>query len=113
MDLHLAIPEILPVDSAELSICFANALENAIKACEELPRNERKIILRCIHKPAFMFEIENPYKGRITFGRNGLPIPTKTGHGLGTRSIMAFCEKHNAFYDFSAEGGWFRVMITL
>ena len=113
IDLHLAIPEILPVDSAELSICFANALENAIKACEELPRNERKIILRCIHKPAFMFEIENPYKGRITLGRNGLPISTKTGHGLGTRSIMAFCEKHNAFYDFSAEGGWFRVMITL
>ena len=113
IDLHLAIPEILPVDSAELSICFANALENAIKACEELPRNERKIILRCIHKPAFMFEIENPYKGRITFGRNGLPISTKTGHGLGTRSIMAFCEKHNAFYDFSVEGGWFRVMITL
>ena len=113
IDLHLAIPEILPVDSAELSICFANALENAIKACEELPRNERKIILRCIHKPAFMFEIENPYKGRITFGRNGLPISTKTGHGLGTRSIMAFCEKHNAFYDFSTEGGWFRVMITL
>ena len=107
IDLHLAIPEILPVDSAELSICFA------IKACEELPRNERKIILRCIHKPAFMFEIENPYKGRITFGRNGLPISTKTGHDLGTRSIMAFCEKHNAFYDFSAEGGWFRVMITL
>ena len=113
IDLHLAIPEMLPVDSAELSICFANALENAIKACEELPKNERKIILRCIHKPAFMFEIENPYKGRITFGRNGLPNSTKTGHGLGTRSIMAFCEKHNAFYDFSAEGGWFRVMITL
>lgn len=113
VDLHLAIPETLPVDSAELSICFANALENAIKACEELPENERKIILRCIHKPAFMFEIDNPYKGQITFGRNGLPNSTKTGHGLGTRSIIAFCEKHNAFYDFSTEGGWFKVMITL
>ena len=111
--LHLAIPETLPVDSAELSICFANALENAIKACEQLPENERKIILRCIHKPAFMFEIENPYKGQITFGRNGLPASSKAGHGIGTRSIMAFCEKHNAFYDFSAEGGWFKVMITL
>ena len=113
VDYHLAIPETLPVDSAELSICFANALENAIKACEELPENERKIIIRCIHKPAFMFEIDNPYKGQITFGRNGLPNSAKTGHGLGTRSIMAFCEKHNAFYDFSAEGCWFRVMITL
>ena len=111
--LHFSIPEILPVDSAELSICFANALENAIKACEKLPENERKIIISCIHKPAFMFEIKNPYKGQITFGKNGLPNSNRTDHGIGTRSIMAFCEKHNAFYDFSTEGGWFRVMITL
>ena len=110
---HLAIPETLPVDSSELSICFANALENAIKACENLPKNERKIIIRCIHKPAFMFEIENPYKGIITFGKNGLPVSTRIGHGFGTRSILAFCEKHNAFYSFSAEDGWFKIMITL
>ena len=110
---HLAIPESLPVDSAELSICFANALENATKACTELPENERKIIIRCICRPAFMVEIANPYKGQITLGRNGLPTSTRTGHGTGTRSIMAFCEKHNAFYDFSTEGGWFKLMITL
>lgn len=110
---HLAIPENLPVDSAELSICFANALENATKACAELPENERKIIIRCIYKPAFMFEIANPYKGQITLGRNGLPTSTRTGHGTGTRSIIAFCEKHNAFYDFSTEGGWFKLVITL
>ena len=110
---HLAIPETLPVDSSELSICFANALENAIKACENLPKNERKIIIRCIHKPAFMFEIENPYKGIITFGKNGLPVSTRIGHGFGTRSILAFCEKHDAFYSFSAEDGWFKIMITL
>ncbi|MEI3229242.1 MAG: ATP-binding protein [Lachnospiraceae bacterium] len=113
VNLHLAIPKTLPVDSAELSICFANALENAIKACEKLPTNERKIIIRCIHKPAFMFEIKNPYQGKVSLGRNGLPDSTKMGHGIGTRSIMAFCEKHNAFYDFSAEGGWFRVMVSL
>ena len=113
VELHLAIPETLPVDSAELSICFANALENAIKACEKLPKNERKIIVKCIHKPTFMFEIENPFKGRITFGRNGLPQSPQTGHGIGTRSIMAFCEKHNAFYAFTAEGGWFKILVTL
>ncbi len=110
---HLAIPESLPIDSAELSICFANALENATKACTELPENERKIIIRCICRPAFMFEIANPYKGQITFGRNGLPTSTRTGHGTGTRSIMAFCEKHNAFYNFSTEGGWFKLVIAL
>ncbi|MBP3477801.1 MAG: sensor histidine kinase [Lachnospiraceae bacterium] len=113
VELHLAFPQTLPVDSAELSICFANALENAIKACEKLPKNERKIIVKCIHKPTFMFEIANPYKGRITFGKNGLPQSPETGHGIGTRSIMAFCEKHNAFYAFTAEEGWFKIVVTL
>ncbi len=113
LKLRLAIPDTLPIDSAELSICFANALENAIKACEKLPRNERQIVIQCIHKPAFMFEIKNPYRGSVTFGKNGLPNSPGTGHGIGTRSIMAFCDKYHAFYHFSAEGGWFNLVITL
>lgn len=112
-ELYLAIPESLPVDSAELSICFANALENAIKANEKLPKNERKMIVKCIHKPTFMFEIENPYTGRISFDKNGLPQALKTGHGIGTRSIMAFCERHNAFFTFTADGSWFKLVVTL
>lgn len=113
VELHLSIPEILPVDSADLSICFANALENAIKACEKLPQNERKIAVKCIHKPTFMFEIGNSYQGRVIIGRNGLPQSREKGHGIGTRSIMAFCQKHNAFYAFAAENGWFTITVTL
>lgn len=60
-----------------------------------------------------MFEIENPYHGQISFRKNGLPKPHESNHGIGTRSIMAFCEKHNAFYAFSAQGGWFKLVITL
>ncbi len=110
---RLSFPQTLPIDSAELAICFSNALENAINACERLPKNRRKIVIRCIHTPQFMFEIENPYRGRISFGRNGLPQSHKPDHGLGTRSIMAFCEKHNAFYSFSTESGWFKLVIAL
>lgn len=113
LELHLAIPEILPVDSADLSICFANALENAIKACEKLPKNERKITVKCIQKPTFMFEIANTYRGDVIIGRNGLPQSLEKGHGIGTRSIKAFCEKHHAFYVFAAENGWFTITVTL
>lgn len=73
----------------------------------------REKLLSLYLQAAFMFEIANPYKGQITFGRNGLPTSTRTGHGTGTRSIMAFCEKHNAFYNFSTEGGWFKLVIAL
>lgn len=110
---RLSIPETLPVDSAELAICFSNALENAIHACEKLPEGRRRIVIRCIHTPQFMFEIGNSCRGPVTFGRDGLPQSDRPGHGIGTRSIMAFCEKHNAYYSFSAEDGWFKLVIAL
>ncbi len=113
LETSLAIPDILPVDSAELAICFANALGNAIKSCEKLPENERKIIVKCITKPKLMFEIANPYKDKITFNKNNLPKSPENSLKMGIRSIMAFCEKHDAFYAFTAEDGWFKVTVAL
>ena len=60
-----------------------------------------------------MFEIENPQPDRITFGRNGLPHLPEGGMEAHIRSIVAFCEKYDAFYTFTAEDGWFKVMVTL
>lgn len=112
LETRFSIPDALPVDSAELSIVFANALENAITACCRLPEEERKIICKCIQKPKLMLEVSNPYAGTITFSNDGLPMPDEYGHGIGTRSIMAFCKKNDVFYNFTAENGWFTVMIV-
>ena len=60
-----------------------------------------------------MFEIENPQPDRITFGRNGLPLLPEGGMEAHIRSIVAFCEKYDAFYTFTAENGWFKIMVTL
>ena len=109
----LAIPDTLPVDSAGLAICFANALRNAIEYCKELPEKERKIVFKCIAKPKLMFEIGSPYQGRIILDRNGLPKSPEGGVGTHIRSIVAFCERHDAFYSFTAENGWFKVTVAL
>ena len=95
------------------AICFANALGNAIECCEKLPEEKRKIIFHCIGKPKLMFEIKNPQPDRITFGRNGLPRLPEGGMETRVRSIVAFCEKYDAFYSFTAENGWFKLTITL
>ena len=109
----VTIPEVLPVNSAGLAICFANALGNAIECCEKLPEEKRKIIFKCIGKPRLMFEIENPQPDRITFDRSGLPRLPEGGMEAHIRSIVAFCEKYDAFYSFTAENGWFKVIVTL
>ena len=40
------------------------------------------------------------------------PVSHEEGHGLGTRSIVAFCEKYGAFYEFKATDKKFIVRIS-
>ncbi|MEZ3502625.1 MAG: ATP-binding protein [Lachnospiraceae bacterium] len=110
---NLAIPDKLPVDAAELSTVFANALENAIHACSRLPQEERRIICRCISRPQLMFEISNPYAGKVIFDCHGLPVAAENGHGIGVRATAAFCKKHGALCTYKAENGWFAIQIVL
>lgn len=101
------------VRSAELSMVFANALENAIYACISLPEERRDLICTCISHPSLVFELANPYPGAIHFDRDGRPVAQTSGHGIGTRRISAFCEKHGACCIYEAKGGWFRLRIAL
>ncbi|MDE6662612.1 MAG: GHKL domain-containing protein [Lachnospiraceae bacterium] len=113
LETHLSLPDALPVDSGEFSIVIANALENAIKACCTFPEEQRIIIFRCIYKPKLMLEISNPCDDDVVFSQDGIPLSKEKEHGIGTRSIMAFCKKHNAFCSFSAENGYFTLKVIL
>jgi len=109
----LDLPEELSVDSAELSTVFANALENAIHACAALPEEQREIVCTCISHPSLMFDIANPYRGDLHFDEQGRPVAQTPGHGIGVRSISAFCEKHDACCVYEAKDGRFHLKIAL
>lgn len=113
LEIEIALPEELPVDALELSIVFANALENAMEAVRNLPEDRRRILCRSVAEPRFIVEISNPYAGRIAFNHRGIPVADKPGHGIGTRSIVAFAEKYGALCLFRAEDGWFRLRLAM
>lgn len=113
MEMSVALPGELPVDALELSIVFANALENAIRAVEKLPPDQRRILCKSVPTPRFMMEISNPYAGEVAFDPKGLPLSGKAGHGIGTRSIVAFAEKYGALCRFQADKGWFKVQLAV
>ena len=113
VDAHIALSEKLPVDEAELAIVFSNALENAIRACMCLPKEQRELCCRVISYPGLMFEFSNTCAGTVRFDEMGLPIPSRRGHGIGSHSIAAFCEKHGASYRYTAENGRFSLRIIL
>lgn len=108
----LSFPNPLPMNETELATVFANAIENAIHACEKLPEEKRELSVKAITTPHFMVQVANSFDGLAEFDKNGLPISHEEGHGFGTRSIAAFCEKYGAFYEFKATGDTFYLRIT-
>ena len=108
----LSFPEPLPVDEAELATVFANAIENAIHACEKLDADKRRIDVKVLTSPRFMLQISNSYDGAVEFDENSIPVTHEEGHGFGTRSIVAFCNKNKAFYEFKADSEMFRLRIS-
>lgn len=109
----LAIPNELPVDATDLSVVVANALENAVHACENLPKEDRVIRCKYVVTPRHMLQISNPYAGTVTFDENGHPTTDRAEHGIGTRSIVAFCDKYGATLDYKVKDGWFHLRIVL
>lgn len=113
MESRLTIPDTLPVDATELSTVFANALENAIHACEKVSPEQRRITCTCAASPRLRFEVANPYAGKVRFGPDGLPVSERPGHGIGIHSITAFAEKNHAVCRFVTENGWFKMQMVL
>ena len=113
VDARIAVAAPLPADEAELAIVFSNALENAIHACARLPEEQREILCKAISYPNLMFECSNPFAGVIQFDEKGLPVSARPGHGIGSHSIAAFCEKHGASYQYTAENGRFTLRVIL
>ena len=113
MESQLTIPDTLPVDATELSTVFANALENAIHACEKVSPEQRRITCTCAASPRLRFEVANPYAGKVRFGPDSLPVSERPGHGIGIHSITAFAEKNHAVCRFVTENGWFKMQMVL
>ena len=109
----LSLEQTLPVPPEELSVVIANALENAIIACENLPEEKRYIKCKCIQSPQLIFSISNPFEGEVEIDSRGAPVNREVGHGIGVRSTVAFCEKHNAVVDYKIEDGVFSIRIVI
>ncbi|MBS6953342.1 MAG: GHKL domain-containing protein [Enterocloster asparagiformis] len=115
VDIRMTLAPELPVDETELSTVFANALENAIHACEKLPEGApRHIEVSAVSSPMFCAEFANTCDGTVVFDSDGLPTSSDPEHGVGTRSMAAFFTKHKAVYQYSVtEDGMFRLRFLI
>lgn len=103
VSISFKLPDYIPVNEAELATVLANAIENSVNAARKLPEQERYIDIKALASPQFMIQISNSFDGNIILDENGIPINNKKDHGFGIRSILAFCERHDAFYEFKID----------
>lgn len=98
----------------DLCSLLANALENAIKSCAEVERDdERHIYLRMYNKNhKLCIHIANCYAIEPTL-EQGIPISHKDGHGIGVKSMIHVIEKYEGIYGFSAKDGLFTFQVSM
>ena len=98
----------------DLCSLFANALENAIHACENIPPSKKRYIsLRVYEKNnRICIQLVNNYIQDPVF-ENEIPISHEPDHGIGVKSIISVVEKYHGVYGFVAENGEFRFLASL
>ena len=98
----------------DLCSLFANALENAIHACEKIPTSEKRYItLKVFEKnDRICINIANNYIQNPVF-ENEIPTSREANHGIGVRSMISVVEKYHGVYGFFTENKEFRFQASL
>lgn len=117
LEVDVALPEALPFDNMDLCVVLANALENALHACEKLPEGTRRFIrlsATLTDQRRFTVCVENPCPIPLTFDEQGFPmVPRREGHGQGLKSIAAVAEKYCGVFHCSCSDGLFALRVVL
>lgn len=113
-EIALDIPDDLNVAALELSMVVSNLMENAIQACERLPKNQTSYLrFTCRSVGRLMLEMENPCAGDAVLDENGYPVAREEGHGIGSKSVLAFAKKYDGELLYKIEKGVFRVRLLV
>ena len=111
----LGLPARLPMNEADYCAMLGNLVENALTAVKTQPQESRrvKVISSMLSEVMLGLSVDNPFTGRIVFGKNGLPLSHKTGHGTGLISVMNTVNRYGGNMNINAEEKIFSVDIIL
>lgn len=113
-ELVLDIPGSLTVDALELSMVVSNLMENAIQACGRLAQNQTPYLrFTCRSVGRLLLEMENPCAAGTALDKNGYPVSGEEGHGIGSKSVIAFVNKYDGELLYNIENGVFRVRLLV
>ncbi len=114
-DVHVCLPQDIPVSDTDLTVLFGNLLENACSGCLTLPEERRKICVRgAFPTPgAFVLTIDNTFDGSIKTEKEHFLSSKHPGNGIGIESVRHIADRYNGTARFTAENGMFCASVVL
>ena len=106
------------ITNIDLCTVVANAVDNAIEACEKGDTHEHKSIqiTSAVDKGCFFFKISNPMYDTVKI-KDGNKVTTSkedsTRHGFGVANIVSTAEKYSGSAELSAADGVFTLEADL
>ncbi|MCR4590034.1 MAG: GHKL domain-containing protein [Lachnospiraceae bacterium] len=113
VDVSMNVPFDPGTDEMQLAIAISNLLENAVHGCEELPEQERFIEISAKYKGQLLLEVANSCAAKVNLDEEGHPYTSEAGHGVGTRSVLAFVEQTGSEIRYIAEDRLFKVRMII
>ncbi len=111
------IPVKLRVPDWELAVVIGNLLDNAIRACGELPESKPRHVSITSKQNGgqILIEIRNSCRQDVVFhAETGLPVSNRgKDHGIGMQSVAYFMEKYSGIFDCGMDGGEFFARILI
>jgi hypothetical protein len=107
------IPEQLPLTAPETSELFGNLLENACEACEKVKNGANITLTVHTDNESLRMELRNSVAVQTVFNEAGLPLTSKEGGGIGTRSTATIVQRYGGMLRFTQEGDVFITQIVL
>ena len=116
VEAEVSLPETLPVEELDLCVALANALENAIHACQVQGRDQpRHIKLElALTDRRLTLHVENSCAQAVEIGGDGLPAgERRPDHGQGLKSIAAVAKKYHGMLQCGWADGVFTLWLVL
>lgn len=114
VDATAMVPENIPVSDIDLSVLIGNLMDNAMEACEQLPRRERFIrVYIDVIKQQLYISVTNSMSGRAG-KKGGRFLSGKQGHhGFGLLRIDDIVARHKGYLNRQTENGVFATEVML
>lgn len=113
---QVMLPEQLAIKDTDLMFLFTNLLDNAIEACQKLPKKERYLEVEAMLKANYLsVRVRNAKDEAIQLESKSMRSTKEDSenHGLGLQIIKRVCKKNHGTFQIDDQGKQVDMFATL